>query len=142
MTGLSEHRYPKSRLSTAKHLTGAGRAGWSLWRTLECRTAGFPAALVLDLADNKCARLADALANARSHARCLFDVVRADLKERIRTALAADSVPTGQDDASTLGDLRAAVKALDRRRLDHDSLRVIGPATLGKLREELRQVGE
>lgn len=142
MTDLCKQPYPKSRLSTAKHLTFAGRGGWSLWRTLECRTAGFPSALVLDLANNDCARLADALADTRTHVRSLFDAVRAELKERIRTALAPGSVPTERGETSSLGDLRAAVKALDRRRLDHDSLRVIGHATLSKLREALRQVDE
>lgn len=129
-------------LSATNHLVVAGRGGWSLWRTLECRTAGFPAALVLDLADDGCARLADELAETRAHARSLFDAVRSELKERIRSSLTADSMPTGPDGASALGDLRAAVKFLDRRRLDHDSLQLIGHATLRRLRDALREVDE
>ena len=135
MTSAYARPHVEVRSHGSAHVTPAAAGGWLLWRTLECRTAGFPAMLVLGLASEHCASAADALAEARAKVRALFDERRADLKRRIRAELAAIT-PTALVQHTLLA-LRLAVKALDRRNLDHASLIIVEPGVIDALREAL-----
>jgi hypothetical protein len=105
----------RARRRTATHLTAPSRAGWSLWRTVECRTAGFPATLMSGLADELLAARADDASSASAQAEQLWgqarEVVKAWIRERIqpqRTQVI--------DDEQALRRLRVAAKAADHKR--------------------------
>jgi hypothetical protein len=99
----------------ASHLTSPSQAGWSFWRTVECRTAGFPAALVSGLGDDLLATCADVVVGASVHAEQLWnqarDVLKLGIRERVQRQ-PAQSI----DDEQTLRRLRVAAKAADRKR--------------------------
>lgn len=108
-----ESDHPRRRAAT--HLTAPSQAGWSLWRTVECRTAGFPAALVSGLADELLAACADEASSASAQAEQLWDhardVVKAGIRERVQPQRTQPI-----DNEQALRRLRVAAKAADRKR--------------------------
>jgi len=118
------------------------RADWRLWRTVECRTAGFPAELVSRLADDTCAIAADRTLAAAAHETSLWNESRANIESRIRklvqrmpAAAAHQNAGGGVDvgDECELPRLRAAAKAVDKRRLDEALSDVLPRASMQAL---------
>ncbi|QYF92617.1 lantibiotic dehydratase family protein [Massilia sp. PAMC28688] len=111
---------PQAGAGPAPHLSAPSAHGWSFWRVLECRSAGFPAAAVLGFADPDCAAAADALVRARSDALDAWNGVRAGVKARIKAMLddvrhdPPASARHRQLQQEILA-LRADAKAIDRR---------------------------
>jgi hypothetical protein len=105
------------------HLTAPSAAGWRLWRTAECRGAGFPLATVLDLADPACGRAADALSAAAARSANLWQSARerhkATIKNRVQrlSGMPADE-PQTQALQREIRELRAVAKAIDRHVLN------------------------
>lgn len=99
---------------TASHLTAPSQAGWSLWRTVECRTAGFPATLVSGLADEFLGACADEAASASAQVEQLWEQVRDVIKTGIRERVQQSRTQPINDEPA-LRRLRGAAKAADRK---------------------------
>ena len=116
------------------HLTPPSAAGWQLWRTFECRTAGFPAGWARELASPELAAAADALLVARRERDAAWADARAWVKAAIRQGVRAKEGHAGEDppppDAGAeLRRLRTASRAIDRLR-SNDAVRAVVPGAV------------
>ncbi len=123
--------------TTPGHLTAPSRQGWHLWRTFECRTAGFPLADVLTLADDDAATAADALLRARRVAHDAWEGARSQLKTAIREGLgqarALEPSPQRAAVEDRVARLRKACASIERKRLDESALDALGAAAAQRL---------
>lgn len=125
-------------------LTSPSSSGWALWRAMECRTAGFPAALVVGAADSGCARAADELAVADALHSRLWSKSRVELKNRIRALLQEQRSQARDFDKhleyeGVIRNLRRAIKAADSHRLNNDLREVLAPTAIDELSCAMRR---
>ncbi|UTY57072.1 lantibiotic dehydratase [Massilia sp. erpn] len=117
---MNDSRQPVSAMAAGEHLTPRGTHGWSFWRAVECRTAGFPVTLATGFADPACSLAADRCNEAVRDAEQRWEAVRSDVKQRIKTQLDVlrqlrdSAADTAALDAA-IRSLRASVKLIDRR---------------------------
>jgi len=124
-SNVQHHGAAEAAALHAQHLTPPSPGGWSLWRHVECRTAGFPVATVLGFGDSNCAEAAHDLVEAQADAENVWNEIRADINVRIDRLLhGVTLLPQDARGGSPLRQeiraLRTATKSVDCRRITND----------------------